>query len=51
MVRENVNGADDHQRLLARFLKVSFLAVEELGYALADGLGLLVIQKMVCMGD
>ena len=49
--RENVNGADDHQRLLARFLKVSSLAVEELGYALADGLGLLVIQKMVCMGD
>jgi hypothetical protein len=36
-VRENVNCADDYQRLLARFVKVTFLAVEESGYALADG--------------
>jgi hypothetical protein len=46
-VRENVNCADDYQRLLARFLKVFFLAVEESDYALADGL----VQKMACMGD
>jgi hypothetical protein len=50
-VRENVNGADDHQRLLARLLNVFFLAVDESSYALADGQGLLLIQKMVCMGD
>jgi hypothetical protein len=32
-----VNGADDHQRLLARFLKVFFFAVEESDYALTVG--------------
>jgi hypothetical protein len=36
-VRENVNCADDYQRLLARFLKVIFFAVGQSGYALADG--------------
>jgi hypothetical protein len=36
-VRENVNGADDHQRLLARLLNVFFLAVEESKYALTVG--------------
>ncbi|MBW2625822.1 MAG: hypothetical protein JRC54_06480 [Deltaproteobacteria bacterium] len=46
-----MNGADDHQRLLARLLNVFFLAVDESSYALADGQGLLLIQKMVCMGD
>jgi hypothetical protein len=46
-----VNCADGYQRLLARLLNVFFLAVDESRYALADGQGLLLIQKMVCMGD
>jgi len=36
-VRENVYSADGYQRLLARFLKVFFLAVEEQNYALTVG--------------